>query len=325
MNNMNNINAKLKKDPFIEKWRTNYNANYNSGIFSDSRTKPFVFLQNTKPYIGKPCILVAAGPSIDKNISILKNFQKNVIILAADVILYKLLEHDICPDFVVNIDPSDMFVRFWNDLETSAITLICPTSTHPDVLRAWRGQYVFFNQSDFSKSPKGKALREITKKTGGFGSVFNRFFIGATMLQIAKSLSLYPAILIGYDFAYTGGKAYCSGFLERKIYDDLFNPDTIEHEEQLKKLKKMEIKDELKMKDINGNFVETSKQLDFYRRNFLQLQQELNIPVINSTEGGTLLGVPCMKLQTSLEKFCSNEIDKTNIFEIKKRKRKRKR
>jgi hypothetical protein len=322
---MNDIKTKLKKDPFIEKWRVNYEANYSSGIFTNSRAKPFLFLQNTKPYAGKPCVLVVAGPSVDKNISILKNFQKNVIILAADVILYKLLEHDICPDFVVNIDPSDMFIRFWNDLETSAITLICPTSAHPDVLKIWKGQYAFFNQSDFSKSPKGEALREITKKTGGFGSVFNRYFIGATMLQIAKNLEFNPAILVGYDFAYTDGKAYCDGFLERKIYDDLFNPDTVEHKDQLKKLKKKEIKDEIKMKDINGKFVETSRQLDFYRKSFLQLQKDLKIPIVNSTEGGTLLGVPCMKLQRSLEKFCSNEIDKKNVFEIKKRKRKRKR
>lgn len=326
MNQMNTeLEEKLKKDPIIEKWVKNYTNNFNSGIFVGDRVKPFTFIQNTKPYAGKPCVLVVAGPSVDKNISILKNFQKNVIILAADVILFKLLEHDIRPDFVVNIDPADMFVRFWNDLETSEMTLICPTSTHPDVLKTWKGRYIFFNQSDYSKSPKGEALREITKKTGGFGTVFNRYFIGATMLQVAKLMELRPAILVGYDFAYTDEKAYCDGFLDRKIYDDLHNPGTEEHKIQIEKLKKMEIKGNIKTRDINGKFIETTKQFQFYKNNFLQLKDNLKIPVINSTEGGILLGVPCMKLQKSLEKFCPDEINKRDIFKIQKRKRKRKR
>lgn len=326
---MNQINTEMKEkirnDPIIKKWTDNYEINFNSGVFIGERVKPFSYIQNTKPYAGKPCVLVAAGPSIDKNISILKNFQKNVIILASDVILFKLLEHGIHPDFVVNIDPSNMFVRFWDDLETSEMTLICPTSTHPDALKSWKGRYIFFNQGDYSKSPKGQALYEITKRTGGFGSVFNRFFIGATMLQIAKIMELRPAILVGYDFAYTDGKAYCDGFLDRKIYNDLHNPGTEEHEAQLEKLKKMEIKENEQTRDINGKFIGTSKQFQFYRKSFLDLKKSLNIPVINSTEGGILLGVPCMPLQKSLEKFCTYEIEKRDIFKIQKRRRKRKR
>ena len=321
---MNSMNNQMKNDPIIAKWVNNYNANYNSKIFTDDRVKPFAFIQNTKPFINKPCVLVVAGPSVDKNVSILKNFQKNVIILAADVILYKLLENGIQPDFVVNIDPSDMFVRFWNGLDTSKTALICPTSTHPDVLKTWKGRYIFFNQTDTIKGSKGKVLRELTKATGGFGSIFNRFFIGATMLQIAKIMELRPAILIGYDFAYTDGKAYCDGFLDRKLYDDLFNPGTPEQIEHLDKLKKMEIKEEIKTRDIHGKFTETTKQFQFYKNNFLQLKETLNIPVVNSTEGGILLGVPCQKLQTSLEKFCIDEINKKDIFKIPKRKRKRK-
>jgi len=143
------------------------------------------------------------------------------------------------------------------------------------------------------------------------------------MLQIAKVLELRPAILIGYDFAYTDGKAYCDGFLERKIYDDLYNPNTQEHKEQLEKLKKMEIKEGIRTRDLNGGFIQTTKQFQFYKTRFIKLKEELNIPIVNSTEGGILLGVPCMKLQRSLEKFCSDEIDKKDIFKIPKRKRKK--
>lgn len=313
----------FKNDPIIQKWEVNYNKNFEDEFFVKENTKPFSFLLNTKPYIGKPCVLVVAGPAIDKNIQNLKNYQKTAIILAADVILFKLLENDIKPDFVVNIDPSEMFVRFWNDLDTSDLTLICPTTTHPDVLNSWNGRFIFFNQADKPTNIKGKALKEITKKTYGFGTIVNKFFIGATLLQVAYALGLKPAILIGYDFAYTDGKAYCDGFLDRKIYDDTFNPGTKEHTKQIEKLKSMEIKGEIQTKDIYGNFVETSKQFDFYRNSFIFLIRELRMNVINSTEGGILWGIKSMNLKDSLEEYCKDEIIKKDVFELVKRKRRK--
>jgi len=329
--NLNNIkevrieNTVTRNDPIIEKWTKNYLANLNSKIFVSENSRPFSFLQRTMPYRNKPFVLVVGGPSLDKNVNILKKYEKNVIILSCDVTLYKLLEYDIKPDFVVNIDPSDMFVRFWNDLETSEINLICPTSAHPDILDCWKGKIFFFNQADVPNSSKGNALKKLTKSTGAFGTIFNRFFIGATMLQVVSHFNPSKVILMGYDFAYTDGKAYCDGFLDRKIYDDTLEPGSPEQIEHIEKLKAMEIKSDSEIKDVNRNLVKTSKTFIFYRNSFLDLIKKLKVDAVNSTEGGILTGMPNMKLKDSLYHYCKDKIDKIDVFAMPKSKRRKRR
>lgn len=324
--NKDELAEKLKNDPFIKIWNKNYNQNFREGLFSTEDARPLSLLIRNKPYWGLPTVLVAAGPSLDKNILNLKEYQKKAIILVADVVFYKLVENDIIPDFVINIDPSNMFVRFWRDLDTSISTLVCPTTANPDAIKTWQGKKVFFNQLDVPKSAKGEALKRLVKPTEGFGSIFNQFFVGATMLQIASLFNPKPAILMGYDFAYTGGKAYCDGFLDRKIYDDTLPPGSPEQLEHIRKLRAGEVKANSKVPDIYGIPLITNRTLIFYRDSFLNLiHKSLKLRhIVNCTEGGILTGVPNRKLKDVLSDCCKDEISKKNIFQINKRKRKKK-
>ena len=129
------------------------------------------------------------------------------------------------------------------------------------------------------------------------------------MLQIASLFNPKPVILMGYDFAYTGGKAYCDGFLERKIYDDTLPPGSPEQLEHIKNLKA-------------GEQTLTNRTLVFYRDSFLNLiHRSLKLKhIVNCTEGGILTGVPNKNLSLTLEEFCKEDINKSDIFKIKKRK-----
>lgn len=315
-----------KNDPIIAKWIDNYKQNLDNEEFSKQTSRPLIFLSNNKFYYNVPVVLVAAGPSVDKNIQNLKKYQKNAIILSADVALYKLLENDIFPDFTVNIDPSDMFHRFWKGLNTSKSTLVCPTTVNPFSLEIWKGNKFFFNQIDRKGTTQGTILKRLLKSTDGFGNVINRYFIGATMLQIATIFNPRPAILVGYDFAYSDGKAYCDGFLERKIYDDTLPDGSPEQKAHIENLKKQEVSTEVEDIDIHGKKVYTSKLLQFYRNSFVRLiHYELKLRhIINATEGGILTGMPVMKLENALDKYCKDEIEKKDIFALQKRKKKRK-
>lgn len=323
---MNEMNDKIKiKDPIIEKWVSNFKENFKNNEFTKENARPLMFLYNNRFYWNMPIVLVASGPSLDKNIKILKKFEKNAIILSADVALFKLVENDIIPDFVVTIDPSDMFVRFWEDVKTDESILICPTTIHPKSLESWRGKKFFFNQSDLKDTEKGKVLYEITKPTKGYGFIYNRFFIGATMLQVSTIFNPKPAILMGYDFAYTNNKAYCDGFLDRKIYDDTTEIGTQEHQNIINVLKEQEIKSDTELKDIYGHPIKTNKTYVFYRNSFLQLiHQVLKIKhIVNATEGGILAGVPNMSLEKCMEEYCKEEIQRRNVFALPKKKRKK--
>lgn len=324
--NKDELEQKLKNDPFIKIWRKNYEQNMSEGLFSTENARPLLLLLRNKPYWCMPMVLVVAGPSLDKNILNLKKYQKKAIILVADVVFYKLIENDIIPDFVINIDPSNMFIRFWQDLDTSNSTLVCPTTANPDAIKTWQGKKVFFNQIDVPNSAKGEALKKLIKPTEGYGSIFNQFFVGATMLQIASLFNPKPVILMGYDFAYTGGKAYCDGFLERKIYDDTLPPGSLEQSKHIEELKAREIKSNAKVPDIYGAQTLTNRTLVFYRDSFLNLiHRSLKLRhIVNCTEGGILTGVPNKSLESALPEYCTEDINKHDIFRIKKRKRKKK-
>ncbi|MCH8157029.1 MAG: motility associated factor glycosyltransferase family protein, partial [Nitrospinae bacterium] len=53
---------------------------------------------------GVPAIVVSAGPSLDKNISLLKNSADNILIVAVATALRPLVESGVKPDFVVAVD-----------------------------------------------------------------------------------------------------------------------------------------------------------------------------------------------------------------------------
>ena len=318
------VQLQLNADPFIKLWEKNYNQNLSSGNLGSFRTKPLMYLHNMRPYQRVPVVLIVAGPSLDKNIEQLKAYQKNCLIICADVVLFKLLEHDIKPDFVVNIDPHESIGRFWSHLETSDLYLACPTTTNPATFENWKGRMFLFNQKDVDRSPKGDALKRITKTTAGWGNIFNQYFIGATMLQFSTLFLPSHVILVGYDFAYTDGKAYCDGFLDLKIYH-LEDPVGSEnHTKMVEWLKSQEIKKEVEIKTGVTTSVWTTRQLKFYKDSFVKLIKKMRCPVVNSTEGGILLEVSKMPLKDSMDRYCKTPIEKKNIWENSRHKRRRK-
>ena len=318
------INEKLKNDPFIKLWEKNYYENYNNGKFSNEKTRPLSFLTNTQPYANVPIVLVGAGPSVDENIHYLKEFQNNCIIFCADINIFTLLEKDIKPDFVITIDPHEILSASWHDQNTSDLTLMCPTTVNPLLANMWQGNIFFFNQSDIPNTPKGDALKKLTKATAGWGSIENNFFVGATMLQLSRMLKPKVVLLAGYDFAYREEKTYCKGVFERRaLYDLEYKYDEKEHIKRIKELEDYEYK----LKDIkinvNGKEIWTTKKLLYYKNHFVHLYNDFKLPVINATEGGILTEIPRMPLKDALAKHCSTPIIKKDVFVLPKHKRKR--
>jgi len=324
MSNREQIQEQLQNDPFIKLWKNNYNNNLNKKLLSSTNAKPLIFLINNLPYHNIPIILIVAGPSIDKNIQYLKDYENNCIIICADVVLFKLIEHNIKPDFVVNVDPHESIIRFWHFLDTSDLTLVCPTTTNPKTITAWHGKKFFYNQTDIEGTPKGDALKKIVKPTKNWGNIFNRFFIGATMLQLATILRPSSVILAGYDFGFTDEKAYCDGFLDLKIYY-LEEPEgSSGWIRVMEKLKSEEVKKEVKIQVSPVKTIWSTNALLIYKKTFLQLTEKVNFPIINSTEGGILTELPRIPLKQSLKENCTNPIEKKDIFMLKKRKKRKK-
>ena len=107
------METEKRVDPFLKMWEDNFNENFDNKIFNKPNVKPLLYIENTKPFNRLPVVLVAAGPSLDKNIHILKQYKDNVIILCADIVTFKLLENDIIPDFICNVDVHETVQEFF--------------------------------------------------------------------------------------------------------------------------------------------------------------------------------------------------------------------
>jgi hypothetical protein len=316
------METEKKVDPFLKMWENNFNENFNNKIFNNPNVKPLCFIENTKPFSKLPVVLVAAGPSLDKNIHILKQYKNNVIILCADIIVFKLLENDIIPDFVCNIDSHETVQEFFLGLDNSKLTLVCPTTAYPKLVSDWKGKLIFFNQTDISGSEKDKVLSKITKKTGGFGSFFNRFFVGATMLQLAKILNPSIIMLMGYDFAFSNGRPYCEGATKRRVEFENFKYKV---NQDIEKRTQEHIDYELNLCDreynIDGIKIKGKSNLDYYKKVFIELILQYKLPIVNCTEGGIFRDIDCMSLESAINKYASAPIDKNQQSKRKKRRK----
>ncbi|HDZ5087902.1 TPA: motility associated factor glycosyltransferase family protein, partial [Campylobacter jejuni] len=86
-------------------------------------------------------IVVSAGPSLAKQLPLLKAYQEKAVIFCADGALSMLEREDIVPDYITNLDFTDLAINFFQDkekLKKSIITLEC--ATHPNVIQKLKGE-----------------------------------------------------------------------------------------------------------------------------------------------------------------------------------------
>ena len=123
---------------FDQVWQRNFQANLNA-----IQQNPGVIALKNK-FRDLPCIVVGAGPSLDKNIRFLHRAQNKAVIISCDAALKPLMGNGIVPDFVVCLDPQEEITRFLVNVPQGGITLVVPSIVHPHVLEHWENNVHFF-------------------------------------------------------------------------------------------------------------------------------------------------------------------------------------
>jgi hypothetical protein len=165
---------------------------------------------------GLPAIVVAAGPSVERDLALLKQHSRNSILIAVDTVLNTLLSQDIHPDFVVTVDPQLINSYHLASLVIPPSTdvlpvLIADPAVYPTVLRTYRGE-VLITSSVFSPGRIIEQFAEIKGSIAAGGSVATAAF------DLARIMGADPIILMGLDLSFSGGKTHISGsYVERYI------------------------------------------------------------------------------------------------------------
>lgn len=233
-----------------------------------------------------PVILVASGPSLNKNAINIKKAKGRALILAVDSAVKYMHHFGVTPDFIVSVDVVKLISHFQNPIAMNAPMLLSVMS-NPQVVALNKGRKIYFDDEGLIKKVKG--LEEPNANIVGAGSVATSAF------EVARYLGAKTIIMVGQDLAFEGNSSHALGERLQVEYSTEYF-DLIEGND--------------------GSLVKT--RFDWYK--YLCWYNEV-IPnfdgtVVNATEGGAKIkGTKIMTLDEAISTYCITEYDNKRFFE----------
>ena len=230
-------------------------------------------------------IIVSAGPSLTKNVELLKRAKGKALIIAADSALKPLFLKDIYPDIFVSVD-ANKSPKHFDDDRIKKIPIVADFSTCRGALQGHGGPY-FFARTENPHLLKFFLDRDIDiPKLGSGGSVAN------TAFSFAEKLGIKRIVLIGQDLAYTDNKSHADGATRASWGLDLDHNSVM-------------------VEGQKGEMVKSSGEFIHYRNWFERsIATCQDIQVINATEGGARIhGSIEMPLQQVIDTYIHEDFD----------------
>ncbi|ECH3697625.1 motility associated factor glycosyltransferase family protein, partial [Campylobacter coli] len=95
---------------------------------------PFQRILSERKNKFKNAIVVSAGPSLAKQLPLLKIYQEKAVIFCADGALSILEKEGIMPDYITNLDFRDLALKFFKDRKNKNSLNILSCATHPNLV-----------------------------------------------------------------------------------------------------------------------------------------------------------------------------------------------
>jgi len=236
-----------------------------------------------------PAIIVAAGPSLNKNIKDLKAAKGKAFIIAADTAVKPLLKEGIVPDMFAIVDALKP-LKLIDAPGAEKIPLVASMVSSQEALAFHTGRKFIYNEGYRFINKAFELCNKEIMPLGSGGSVATSAFMLAYMLGIDD------IILMGQDLAMTGNRTHADGTFEEKMEEiDTSNmmmvPGNVEE--------KVPTRGDFKLYlDWYVDYIKGAKK---YRP---------NLNVINATEGGAKIeGTEVMTLKEAIKKYCKKKVD----------------
>ncbi len=155
--------------------------------------------------VGRPAVLVGAGPSLAEAIPSLRDVRDRVLVIAVDTAVRPLREAGIDPHLIVAVDPSEQNARHLTDLADGASLLVAEASLDPHALAAFAGRTFLFTVSDHQPWPWVRDAGRSLGRLRAWGSVLT------TAFDLARSIGCDPIVFVGADLSYPNGQPYVRG------------------------------------------------------------------------------------------------------------------
>lgn len=246
---------------------------------------------------GRPAILVAAGPSLDKNAQQLARVQGRALIVAVLQAARALQRHGIQPDLVVSFDPKDInYERHFLDLDVSRFALAYAPIVHPRIVAEHPGPRFVMGTDIY---PFSHWMYE------AIGEPKGRILSGPSVANLSWDLLCQlgcdPIVFVGQDLAFTGNKSHADnvtgggGLSPEMVAQVTANPQ-----------------DYTWVDGVNGEKLLTNKSMYAMKIWFEQRIALLGNSrrIIDATEGGAyIVGGELMALTDAIDEICVESFD----------------
>lgn len=233
---------------------------------------------------GKPGIVVATGPSLDKNVHLLRDLDENAVIVSVDASLSHLLDRKLKAHFVTSVERIKATSKFFEDLDPATYQetfLVGSPVCHPATFEKYKGPIISCEREHgYTK------LLDLDTGTLTPGPS-----AGNMAYRLLAYLGCDPIILIGQDLALSeDGKTHAKG----NTYGDHQSPYLQEPIE------------------VEGNFCKILKSNPILRMFHHAYEYDVSLnpgTVINATEGGAKInGTEILSLQEAIDQYVTNPI-----------------
>ena len=238
-------------------------------------------------YQKKPAVIVSSGPSLDKNVHLLREYQDKVLIFSCDGSYTTLIKNGILPHFIGSVErvkiTYDAFYEGRNF--DSSVILLAPAVVRPEIPRKFEGRMLSFFKD---KDAYGVYFDNLLYNQKG--SIWCGSSVAHLLYNAAKVMGADPIILIGQDLSYSMEGISHADDSEVKEIHDVSNVSIW----------------------LKGNFdklVPSDYLWEKFLLEFIEIISENPGKTINATEGGAFIeGTEVSFLNDVLAKYAIDNI-----------------
>lgn len=253
---------------------------------------------------GQPAIIVAAGPSLDRNIHILPQAQGRAWIFAVDTGLRILMQRSIDAQFVVVKDPSDRNRSHFEGLKNlECPALIFDPQVAPDIPARFIGPKICMPNRNHELHHYLDGLQLTPNDPLPYSTN-----VALAAFNAAVRMSCDPIIFVGLDFCFAreGGPSHAadSALRSETLYDPNRQSLIYRREGSQEEIAIVEVE------GIDGQRYPTSPNFYESLRLLESLIQKSPAHCIDASEGGAkIAGTEIMTLENAIQSACIQPID----------------
>lgn len=240
---------------------------------------------------GRPAVVVATGPSLNKNKHLLKGLEDKALIIAADASLKVMIEMGVKPHLVTSLErglPTVKLLEGFSPEQVEDVYLAACPVVRPEMYQAYPGpRIIVYRTFDHFK------WLDIDK-----GMLGIKLSAGNMAFKVAEALGCNPIILIGQDLAFSReGTTHATGSLYGEKQNFFYQQETI---------------------DVPGNDGQPIKTTHTWYSFLKSYEMDISTykgECINSTEGGAYInGTRVMPFKEAIDQYITEDFHPLEII-----------